>query len=207
MFRPPGGCKLSAMRNTKVLVLGLIAGLQVAACAQKADSKSPRATAASPNAPSADPEFDKKWSELAQAGAEVAYIEDDRGEGLMGNVRRAARVKAEPPALEPSQAQAAAVLPTQPSGEEVQKVIKGNLMAVRGCYMNIARTGQGRSGKAIISFAIGADGKPAAVRVDAPSFVDTPLPGCMTAQIARWSFPKSQKGGGSVSYPLVFVGG
>lgn len=30
---------------------------------------------------------------------------------------------------------------------------------------------------------------------------------CMTAQIARWSFPKSQKGGGSVSYPLLLVGG
>lgn len=195
---------MAAMRNNiKVLVLGLVTGSLVA-CSQKAAS---RTTAAAANVPTTDPEFDKKWSELAQAGAEVAYIEDDRGEGLMGNVRRAARVKAEPPAVAPTQEQAAAVLPTQPSGEEVQKVIKGNLMAVRGCYMNIARTGQGRSGKAIISFAIGADGKPAAVRVDAPSFVDTPLPACMTAQIARWSFPKSQKGGGSVSYPLLFVGG
>lgn len=195
------------MRNTsKVLVLGLAAGLLGgASCAQKADNKAPRATAA--GAPTADPEFDKKWAALAQAGAEVAYIEDDRGEGLMGNVRRAARVKTEPPVSEPTQDQAAAVLPPAPSGEEVQKIIKGNLMAVRGCYMSLARTGQGRSGKAIISFAIGADGKPAAVRVDAPSFVDTPLPACMTAQIARWSFPKSQKGGGSVSYPLLFVGG
>ncbi len=208
MYRLPEGCRLAAMRKTpKVLVLGLVSGLLVGACAQKADNKAPRPKAAAVNAPTADPEFDKKWSELAKAGAEVAYIEDDRGEGLMGNVRRASRVKAEPPALEPSQAQAAAVLPTEPSGEEIQKIIKGNLMAVRGCYMNIARTGQGRSGKAIISFAIGADGKPAAVRVDAPSFVDTPLPACMTAQIARWSFPKSQKGGGSVSYPLLFVGG
>lgn len=196
---------MAAMRNNvKVLVLGLVTGGLVAACSQKA---APRTTAAAANVPTADPEFEKKWAELAQAGAEVAYIEDDRGEGLMGNVRRAARVKAEPPAIAPAQEQAAAVLPAQPSAEEVQKVIKGNLMAVRGCYMNIARTGQGRSGKAIISFAIGADGKPTAVRVDAPSFVDTPLPACMTAQITRWSFPKSQKGGGSVSYPLLFVGG
>ncbi len=206
MYLLPAGCRLSAMRNSKVLVLGLMTGVLVSACARKTDGQLPRATGAV-QSPTADSEFDKKWAELAQAGAEVAYIEDDRGEGLMGNVRRAARIKAEPPAVEPSQVQAAAVLPTQPAGEEVQKIIKGNLMAVRGCYMNIARTGQGRSGKAIISFAIGADGKPAAVRVDAPSFADTPLPGCMTAQIARWSFPKSQKGGGSVSYPLVFVGG
>ena len=41
---------------------------------------------------SGSPEFDQKWAELAQAGIEVAYIEDDRGEGLMGNVRRASRV-------------------------------------------------------------------------------------------------------------------
>jgi hypothetical protein len=80
-------------------------------------------------------------------------------------------------------------------------------MAVRGCYMNMARTGQARSGKAIVSFSIGADGHPASLRVDAPAFSDTPLPGCVTAQISRWSFPRSQKGGGSVSYPFVFVGG
>jgi len=199
---------MTRMRNnTKVLVLGLVTGLLIGNCAQKSDSKSASAKAAGAKAASADPEFDKKWAELAQAGAEVAYIEDDRGEGLMGNVRRASKVKAELPGEAPSQAEAAAVLPPAPSGEEVQKIIKGNLMAVRGCYMNIARTGQGRSGKAIVSFAIGADGKPAAVRVDAPSFVDTPLPACVTSQVSRWSFPKSQKGGGSVSYPLVFVGG
>jgi hypothetical protein len=198
---------MTRMRNnTKVLVLGLAMGMLVGSCTQKSDAKASRGPAAG-NAANADPAFDKKWAELAQAGAEVAYIEDDRGEGLMGNVRRASRVKADPPAAEPSQGEAAALLPPVPSGEEVQKIIKGNLMAVRGCYMNIARTGQGRSGKAIVSFAIGADGKPAAVRVDAPSFVDTPLPACVTSQVARWSFPKSQKGGGSVSYPLVFVGG
>jgi outer membrane biosynthesis protein TonB len=80
-------------------------------------------------------------------------------------------------------------------------------MAVRGCYMNMARTGQARSGKAIVSFSIGADGRPASLRVDAPAFSDTPLPACVTAQVSRWSFPKSQKGGGQVSYPFVFVGG
>ena len=153
------------------------------------------------------PEFDKKWAELAQAGIEVAYIEDDRGEGLMGNVHRASRVKAEPPAVPPSEANAAGGLPDQPPSEQVQRIIHGNLMAVRGCFMSMARTGQARSGKAIVSFTIGADGRAAGLRVDAPSFVDTPLPGCVTAQISHWEFPKSQKGGGQVSYPFVFVGG
>jgi len=197
------------MRKDKLLVAGmaLVAGLVVATCSKRADSKTPQAPAAVAAASTSDPDFDKKWAELAKSGADVAYIEDDRGEGLMGNVRRASRVKAEPPPAEPSAAQAAGALPDAPAGEDIQRIIRGNLVAVRGCYMNIARTGQARSGKAIVSFAIGADGRASSVRVDAPTFRDTPLPACVTAQVARWSFPKSQKGGGAVSYPFVFVGG
>lgn len=177
---------------------GLIFALALAdvACAKK-------------SAPVANsPEFDKKWADLAQAGIEVSYIEDDRGEGLMGNVRRASRVKADPPAEAPGEAPAASPgeLPDQPPGDQVQRIIRGNLMAVRGCFMSMARTGQARSGKAIVSFTIGSDGRAAGLRVDAPSFADTPLPGCVTAQVSHWEFPKSQKGGGQVSYPFVFVG-
>jgi hypothetical protein len=116
-------------------------------------------------------------------------------------------VKAEPPSAPPAEATAipGGALPDRPPSEQVQQIIRGNLMAVRGCFMSMARTGQARSGKAIVSFTIGADGKPAGLRVDAPSFVDTPLPGCVTAQISHWAFPKSQRGGGQVSYPFVFV--
>jgi len=155
------------------------------------------------------PDFDKKWAELAQAGTEVSYIEDDRGQGLMGNVRRASAVKADPPPVAPAEADEAhpGGLPEQPPGDQVQRIIRGNLMAVRGCFMSMARTGQARSGKAIVSFTIGADGRAAGLRVDAPTFADTPLPGCVTAQVSHWEFPKSQKGGGQVSYPFVFVGG
>ena len=157
---------------------------------------------------SGNAEFDKNWADLAQMGIEVSYIEDDRGEGLMGNVRRASRVKAEPPVVPQAAANVASGngLPVQPPGEQVQRTIRGNLMSVRGCFMSMARTGQARSGKAIVSFTIGADGRAAGLRVDAPSFVDTPLPGCVTAQVSHWEFPKSQKGGGQVSYPFVFVG-
>ena len=176
------------------LILAFVLG--GAACAKKS----------APAAPGS-PEFDKKWADLAQAGIEVSYIEDDRGEGLMGNVRRASRVKADPPPAPPAEENAAGGLPVQPPGEQVQRIIRGNLMAVRGCFMSMARTGQARSGKAIVSFTIGADGRPAGLRVDAPSFVDTPLPSCVTAQVSHWEFPKSQKGGGQVSYPFVFVGG
>jgi hypothetical protein len=126
----------------------------------------------------------------------------------MGNVRRASRVKAEPPAVQDNEAAAnPGALPERPSGEQVQRIIRGNLMAVRGCFMSMARTGQARSGKAIVSFSIGADGKPTGLKVDAPTFADTPLPGCVTAQVSHWEFPKSQRGGSHVSYPFVFVSG
>jgi hypothetical protein len=171
-------------------MVGLFVALPLVSCAKKAGPVA-----------SGSPEFDKQWAQLAQAGIEVTYIEDDRGEGLMGNVRRASRVKAEPPTV----ALKGMALPEHPSSDQVHKVIRGNLMAVRGCFMSMARTGQARSGKAIVSFTIGADGKPAGLKVDAPSFVDTPLPKCVTAQISHWEFPKSQRGGGQVSYPFVFV--
>ena len=107
------------MRNDKLLVLGigLIVGFS-ASCSKRAENKgSPSAVA---NASTSDPEFDKKWAALAQAGADVAYIEDDRGEGLMGNVRRASRVKAEPPPVltGPATAQAVADLPEQPAARK-----------------------------------------------------------------------------------------
>ena len=179
------------------LGIGLIFSVALggAACAKKSAPAVP-----------GSPEFDKRWADLAQDGIEVSYIEDDRGEGLMGNVRRASRVKADPPPAPPAEENTAGALPAQPPGEQVQRIIRGNLMAVRSCFMSMARTGQARSGKAIVSFTIGADGRAAGLRVDAPSFVDTPLPGCVTAQVSHWEFPKSQKGGGQVSYPFVFVG-
>lgn len=181
--------------------MGLTGFLVIGAVGAAACSKSQPA-----KAPEADPAFDSQWTSLASQGVEAVYIEDDRGEGLMGNVRRASR----PPAAPSLQPQAVvdpnAPLPPAPSGDEIQRVIRSNLAAVKGCYMTMARSGTTRSGKAIVSFQIAADGRPAGVKVDAPSFSGTGLPNCVVGQVAHWSFPKSQKGGGSVSYPFVFVG-
>jgi hypothetical protein len=192
------------LRHGNVLVGVAVAGM-VSSCGK--GSSSPGATEFNKLSPGAT-EFNKLWGELAKAGAEVLYVEDDRGEGLMGNVRRSAPAKDEqtaplPPAVPAHRPPA---LPERLAGEQVQRIIRGNLMGVRGCYMSMARVGQARSGKAIVSFVIGADGKATGLRVDAPSFVDTPLPACVSAQISHWEFPKSQRGGGQVSYPFVFVG-
>jgi hypothetical protein len=182
----------------------LLALVSVSACEKQAAT--PVASAPSEPAPAVDPAFDSKWKDLAQQGVEALYIEDDKGEGLMGNVRRASDMRPDP-AKDETMAVEQATLPEVPAGELVQSVIRRQMSAVKGCYMSMGRTGPVRSGKAIVTFGIGADGAVSGVKVDAPNFAGTSLSKCVSNQVARWSFPKSQKGGGSVSYPFVFVGG
>src|SRR5258708_30384694 len=69
------------MRQLFTPVLLLV--LSAAACSKPAPPPAPKATAP------ADPAFDHAWTNLAQKGVDAFYIEDDRGEGLMGNVLRA----------------------------------------------------------------------------------------------------------------------
>jgi hypothetical protein len=152
--------------------------------------------ACSRNGPPEDPAFTARWNEVT-ARSETMVVGDDRALALSASVRKAeARDRA--PAH-------AGGLPEQPRGEEVAQVIRSNLPGIKGCYAGAAR--DGRSGKAIVTFTIGSDGRPSNVQVDAPSFKDTGLPTCLGAQVSFWSFPRSQKGGGVVSYPFVFVGG
>ncbi len=156
-------------------------------------------------APAPTRAFEQQWSALAQNNVDVIYIEDDRGEGLMGNVRRArpapAAAATPPPAVSaPGVAQAL-------SPDEVQRVIRQNLPGVRGCFMRMAQAGDQRSGKAIVSFHVGPSGDVQDTKVDAPAFEGTSLPGCVSGMVSRWAFPKSQKGGLAMSYPFVFVGG
>jgi hypothetical protein len=171
------------------------AGLTALGCAKKGDAQ---AVAQS------TPEFDQKWSSLADKEAEVFYIEDDRGEGLMGNVRRARRGSGD--ALN-AKVEDSSGTPMMPSQEAVQKVIKQNLAGVRACFLRVGRDGNQRSGKAIVSFEIGPAGDVHDTKVDAPAFQGTSLPGCVLGMVSHWVFPKSQKGGLAVSYPFVFVGG
>jgi hypothetical protein len=174
----------------------LVVGLTALGCSKKGEET--RAPAAS----SAD--FDQKWSSLAEKDSEVFYIEDDRGEGLMGNVRRARHGNND--ALN-AKVEEPAGTPTMLSPEAVQRVIHQNLAGVRACFLRIGRDGEQRSGKAIVSFEVGAAGDVHDTKVDAPAFQGTSLPGCVLGMVSHWVFPKSQKGGLAISYPFVFVGG
>jgi hypothetical protein len=190
-----------------LLLLAPLAGAALG-CSKRSSSSAPP-PAATPAYTDADRKFDHAWADLAHNGVQTFYIEDDRGEGLMGNVLRAqGGALAMAPDLQASLHQPAAqALPASPNPEDVQKVIHQNLGGVKSCYLRISRDGDPRSGKAIVSFQINAAGRVEELRVDAPAFSGTSLPSCVTGQIAHWVFPPSQKGGLAISYPFVFVGG
>src|SRR6185436_8080624 len=150
--------------------------------------------ACSKKGPPEDPAFTARWNQVTAVN-EAVVVGDESGIALSANVRKAEAKNAA--------AARGGGLPVQPGGDEVARVIRSNLGAVKGCYVSAARQG-GHSGKAIVPFTIGSDGRPSNVQVDAPSFKGTGLPGCLTAQVTFWSFPRSQKGAGAVSYPFVF---
>ena len=156
--------------------------------------------------PGDDPKFDQAWSTLAEKGVDAFYVEDDRGEGLMGNVRRA-RSTVLPPAKPIAKAPAAPGLPDEPPVEELQRTIRENLMGVKACFLRVSRDSGQRSGKAILSFTVGPDGHVNDVRVDSPNFGGTALPGCVSGLVSHWIFPPSRKGEGPISYPFLFMGG
>jgi hypothetical protein len=179
----------------RIFVPAVLAGLMALGCTKKTEDRPASAS---------NPEFDSKWSQLAEKDTDVFYIEDDRGEGLMGNVRRARRGNND--ALN-AKADDTMGTPATLSNEAVQRVIRQNLAGVRACFLRIGRDGDQRSGKAIVSFEIGAGGDVHDTKVDAPAFQGTSLPGCVLGMVSHWVFPKSQKGGLAISYPFVFVGG
>jgi hypothetical protein len=146
----------------------------------------------------ADPQFDAKWQQ-ATAAAEPAYIESQRGGGLLGEVRRAV----DPPRGGGDGDVVSGPLPDA----EVASVIKRNLPAVKGCYEVEERAGTVGSGKAIVSLEIDPAGTVQNVSVEAPAFADSKLPACITARAKGWTFRKFTQGPKKFSYPFVFVGG
>jgi hypothetical protein len=195
---------MEGMRRSAVVLVG---GLLVFGCASgcaksgTGGAGTPAPAAAAPIA-AAPSEFDKKWAALATKEVDAFYVEDDRGEGLMGNVRRARHEQ--PPAADKGEQMAATANLSQ---LQIQQVIRQNLPGVKACFLRISREGEQRSGKAIVSFDVGPAGDVRDTRVDAPSFQGTSLPNCVSGMVSHWAFPKSQSGGLAISYPFVFVGG
>jgi hypothetical protein len=189
-------------KSAVVLVGGLVVFGYASGCAKGGAGTPPPAPAAAAPVAANNAEFDKKWAALASKELDAFYVEDDRGEGLMGNVRRARHEQ--PPATDKGEQMAATANLSQ---QQIQQVIRQNLPGVKACFLRISREGEQRSGKAIVSFDVGPAGDVRDTKVDAPSFQGTSLPNCVSGMVSHWAFPKSQTGGLAISYPFVFVGG
>jgi hypothetical protein len=195
------------------VLLAVLAALVAPGCQRKEAEEGQGSLGTMQLGTRADPKFDEAWRALAARGddeSDVFYIEDDRGEGLMGRVRRAARSVPKPPpapATPSTNPTPPPREPEQPDGEAVSAAIRSNLGAIKACYLRLTREGRLISGRAILSFTVEKDGTPRNVRVEAPAFAGSGLPRCMSQQVERWTFPRSKRGGLAVSYPFVFVGG
>jgi hypothetical protein len=193
---------MQVMRRSAVVLVG---GLSLFGCAKRGGESGGGATAPVAAAPQS-PEFDQKWAALASKEVDAFYVEDDRGEGLMGNVRRA-RHEQSAASGEKTGKNDTVAAPANLTQQEIQQVIRQNLPGVKACFLRISREGGQRSGKAIVSFDVAPGGEVRDTKVDAPAFQGTSLPTCVSGMVSRWAFPKSQSGGLAVSYPFVFVGG
>ncbi len=149
-----------------------------------------------------DPAFDSKWAALEKS-AEPMFIEGEtHGAGLMGEVRRAVD-----PVGEGQSPLAKETLPGALPDNEVVKVIRANLGAVKACYQIEEKSGAVGSGKAIVTLDIDKSGTVGNVKVDAPAFQESHLPQCVGTRAKAWTFPKFTTGPKNFSYPFVFVGG
>ena len=182
----------------------LVGGLSLFGCGKSSGGGAGAPVAAAAPAPQSA-EFDQKWAALASKDVDAFYVEDDRGEGLMGNVRRARHEQ--PPASGQKTEKDSVAAPANLTQQEIQQVIRQNLPGVKACFLRITREGGQRSGKAIVSFDVAPGGEVRDTKVDAPAFQGTSLPTCVSGMVSHWAFPKSQSGGLAVSYPFVFVGG
>lgn len=152
--------------------------------------------------------FDKRWDTLQQQGAQAIRIVDDPGAALMDNVLGAqAGAVAMAPWMAESLKSGGRALPEQPDANEVQKLVRQYVPGVKSCYQRMAREGDTRAGKAIVSFQIASSGHVQALSVEAPAFDGSQLASCIDGQVSRWVFPASRKGAPPSSYPFVFVGG
>lgn len=100
-------------------------------------------------------------------------------------------------------AAAAPVISPAVAEQRAYAVVRSRLTALKACYLNGSRSGEAVSGKAQVSFTIGADGKATNIKVEAPALEGTGVSACVSAAVARWGFQREASA--HVSFPVLFV--
>ncbi len=88
---------------------------------------------------------------------------------------------------------------------KINAIIKSKQKALQDCYERELRRNPNLSGKIVVRFTIGEDGKVSDVRIESDNMGNPEVSDCILSRIRRWIFPKPDEGSVTVSVPFVFV--
>lgn len=88
---------------------------------------------------------------------------------------------------------------------KINAIIKSKQKALQDCYERELRKNPNLSGKIVVRFTIGEDGKVSDVRIESDTMGNPDVADCILSRIRRWIFPKPDEGTVTVSVPFVFI--
>lgn len=91
--------------------------------------------------------------------------------------------------------------------KDIQRVVNLRARGVKYCYEKELKTHPELSGKLMMSWGIGMDGRVVKVRVEGNTLGSKTVAGCVQRAIKRWRFPKPDGGMCQVRYPFIFSNG
>lgn len=90
----------------------------------------------------------------------------------------------------------------------IRRIVKAHINEVRYCYNEGLRDDPELSGRVVVAFTIGSEGRVTNSEVSSTTLTDSGVPECITGAVARWMFPKPSDGASvQVTYPFVLEPG
>jgi TonB family protein len=90
---------------------------------------------------------------------------------------------------------------------DIQKVVMARRNGPAYCYEKALARDPELSGKVMLNWRIGTDGKVQKVIVESSTLGDPEVAQCVARQVERWTFPPTEGGVCQIRYPFVFTGG
>jgi hypothetical protein len=92
------------------------------------------------------------------------------------------------------------------SKEQILKVVQSHAAAIQFCYEKELQRFPHLSGKVVIGWKVGLDGRVDGARIDSSSLGNPSAESCMVRQVKAWQFPKPNGVICSVTFPFFFKG-
>ncbi|MBW1811051.1 MAG: TonB family protein, partial [Deltaproteobacteria bacterium] len=90
------------------------------------------------------------------------------------------------------------------SREAIRKVIRKHIKQIQYCYEKELLKKPNLSGKFVVQFTIGVNGKVSKVKIKSSTLNSPQVEACVARSIKRWVFPKPKGGSVKVTYPFIF---